>query len=165
MDHNRYRIICDSTLICLYMYLVCIAKHSEEILTCRKDCTNVFLRRYNIDTCLSARCNVHLCTHITNATYGFLDLIHSSLICLEIKCLVIFRPLGDHDRFLVGQCTEDLLCYKWHIWMQQLQTSCKDRLQCPECCCLCLVCVIPESWFYHLDIPVTELLPQEIVQL
>ena len=165
MDHNGYCIVCNSTLIFLYMYLVCIAKHSEEVLTCRKDRTDVFLRRYDKDACFSTRCNVHLCTHVTDASNSFLNLIDSSLVCLEIKCLVIFRPLGNHDRFLVGQCTEDLLCYKRHIWMQQLQTGCKNGFQCPECCCLCLICIIPESWFYHLDIPVTELLPQEIVKL
>ena len=49
--------------------------------------------------------------------------------------------------------------------MQQFQGLDQNRFQGPECSCLGGVFLGPESRFYHLDVPVAELLPDEIVNL
>ena len=61
------------------------------------------------------------------------------------------------------QGTEDFLCDKRHIGMKKLQRIAQNCFQSPECCCLGVVLVIVQPWFYHLDIPVTELLPDKVI--
>ena len=47
--------------------------------------------------------------------------------------------------------------------MKQFQSSAKYRLQSPESCRFCGIFVIVQTRFYHLDIPVTEFLPDKVV--
>ena len=47
--------------------------------------------------------------------------------------------------------------------MQQFQCTAKNRLQCPQCCCLCGIPVVIETRFYHLDVPVTEFFPDKVI--
>ena len=49
--------------------------------------------------------------------------------------------------------------------MKHFQRICKNGLQGPKCCCFCGILVIVKSWFYHFNIPVTELFPDEIINL
>ena len=49
--------------------------------------------------------------------------------------------------------------------MKHLQRTDQNRFQCPECCCLGTVSIAVKTGFYHLDIPVAELFPDEIINL
>ena len=49
--------------------------------------------------------------------------------------------------------------------MKKLQGIGENGLQCPESCCLRGILVIVKTGFHHLDVPVAELLPDEIVNL
>ena len=49
--------------------------------------------------------------------------------------------------------------------MEKLKSIDKNCLKCPKSSGLCIVLIIPKSWLNHLDVPVTELLPEEIVKL
>jgi len=49
--------------------------------------------------------------------------------------------------------------------MKKLKCLDKYCLKCPECRCLCLILIIVETRLNHLDVPVTELLPDEVVYL
>ena len=51
--------------------------------------------------------------------------------------------------------------------MKKLQSLCQRSAECPQCivcCCRVFLC-LPQSYLCHLDIPVTELIPQEIIDL
>ena len=51
--------------------------------------------------------------------------------------------------------------------MKKLQSLCQRSAECPQCivcCCRVFLC-LPQSYLGHLDIPVTELIPQEIINL
>ena len=51
--------------------------------------------------------------------------------------------------------------------MKQFQSFCQGCTQCPECIvgCLRILVCFPETYLGHLDVPVTELVPQEIINL
>ena len=49
--------------------------------------------------------------------------------------------------------------------MQQFQGLDQNRFQGPECSGLGGVFLGPESRFYHLDVPVAELLPDKVINL
>ncbi len=128
--------------------------------------SHVLLCRYDIYLCLSARWYVHSCTKVSDGTDCCLDSVNSGLVSLKVPLVCVLRPLGDHDRLLlVLNVAEDLLCDEWHVWMKKLKCLDQNCLKCPECCCLCLILIVVETRLNHLDIPVTELLPDEVVYL
>ena len=88
-----------------------------------------------------------------------------TLLILEMKLIPVNRPVRDHDALLIGKCTVDLLRNERHVGMQQLQCRNQHGAQRVERSSLGLIRIIPEPRLHHLDIPVTELLPEEAVDL
>src|SRR5699024_7370613 len=59
--------------------------------------------------------------------------------------------------------TVNFLCNKRHIGVQQLQGIAQNCLQSPESCPFGAVCIAVKPWLHHLNIPVAEFFPDEII--
>ena len=131
-----------------------------------KNAQNLFVIGHNIYFRLFARRHIHGSADITDCSYRLLDNLDGLFFSGKVPLSFVNRPGGNHDgRFLILKVTEDFLCDKRHIRMKELQRVNQDGLKCPQSRRFCRVVVIPEPWFYHLDIPVAELLPDKIIHL
>ena len=95
-------------------------------------------------------------------------MLHHILRLGELPLLFILRPVGHHQRLLLGnELAVDLLCHKGHEGMEQLQRVLQHFSQSPESHArgLRIFLGIVHSLFYKLDIPVAELIPDKVVHL
>ena len=108
---------------------------------------------------------VHGGTHVTDSADSLFDQLYLGLFLFEAPLLLKLRPCGNHDGFLSGQIPVNLLGNEGHIGMQKLQGVGQYGLQRPQGCRLGLILFIIETGLHHLDIPVAELLPDEVIKL
>ena len=161
----RYRIICDTGLVCLYDDFACKSKCCKEDFAVLKDLTNLGILGYHINGCFLAVRYVHAGTNRTDTAYCFLDRLNRIFFCFKVPFFFVLRPGGNHNGFLIGQVAEDLLRDERHVRMQHLQCIDQYIFQGPQSSALCLILVIPQTRFYHLDVPVAELLPDKVINL
>ena len=95
-------------------------------------------------------------------------MLHHILICRETPLIPVFRPAGHHQGFLLRhKGTVDFLRDERHERVQELQRLSEYRLQHPEHTVRCrpVRCRVVDPVFRKLNIPVTELIPDEVINL
>ena len=123
-----------------------------------KDVSYLCILRYNIYSSLLARRYVHGSTNCTDRTNCLLHHLYCFLFLCKVPLFFAYRPCRYHYAFfLILQVAENFFCNKRNKWMK--------KLQCPNCSCLRLIAIVPQTWLNHLNVPVTELFPYEIIYL
>ena len=65
--------------------------------------------------------DIHGGSCISYSSYSLLDCLNGILLNREAELLLIYRPVGNHNRLLlVLKVAENLLCYERHIWVEKL---------------------------------------------
>ena len=95
-------------------------------------------------------------------------MLHHILVFREAPLIPVFRPAGHHQRFLLRhKGAVDFLRDKRHERVQELQCLSQHGFQHPEHtvrCCPVFFRVI-DPVFRELNIPVAELIPDEVINL
>src|SRR5699024_6028525 len=143
-----------------------MGQRGKENLSFFKDLPDLLILCSYKDFCFLAGRNIHACADIPDTSYCFLDDLHSFLFFGKVPLFFKYRPGGDHNGFFLRmKGTVDFFCDERHIWVKQLQSISKNLLQRPQSRTFGTVCIAVKSWFHHLDVPVAEFFPDEIIYL
>ena len=146
------------------MFRLC--QRREKALGAPESIQNLFLLRYHIDIGFLSRRYLEGSPDIADCGYRFLDQLHACRILRKTPVLAEHRPGGCHNRLLIRvQCAVNFLGKERHKRMQKLQRIGQDQTQNRQLAELFLLCSAVENRFGHLDIPVAEFLPDEIIDL
>ena len=130
--------------------------------------TKLLVSAHYIDRRFAGIRDIHLGAYVTDAPDDLLIMLHDILCLREVPRLVIYRPPGHHQRFLFrDQLAVDLFRYEGHIRVQKLQRILKHLPQNPQCVvgALGIFLGMIDTVLRKFDIPVAELVPQEIIDL